>query len=150
MNYSIPLENSLISGVFNFLFCQTEATFSNKNDMVLNQPRYDIKELKNQSQVQVRFSELAKQWQEETIDYSSLNEILKHKAYLAIIALGRPAIHLILNELERSPHFWFTALESILIASNEEANPVDEADYGNLRKMTDAWLSWGKEKRYLY
>ena len=93
--------------------------------------------------------EIAKQWLDETIDLSSMPEILDHKAYRAIVALDRPAIPLILNELERAPNYWFTALESILIANDEEANPVNESDYGHLRKMTDAWLDWGREQGYL-
>lgn len=112
-------------------------------------PNYDIDELNEQLQLVQKFNELVHEWHDETIDLSSMTEILSHKAYLSIIGLGRPAIPLIFSELKRSPDYWFTALASILSANDEYTNPVNDEDRGDLEKMTEAWLAWGKEADYL-
>ncbi len=110
------------------------------------QPRYTDTD---QTQIRQKFRELAQRWDEETLNLSSLTKILSHEAYLAIIALGRPVLPFLFSELEQRPNFWFTAISSILRANNEYADVVDEADYGNLQKMTDAWVEWGREQGYL-
>lgn len=112
------------------------------------QPRYNAQAL-GEPQVKQRFRELAQQWEEETLNVSSLTEIFSHEAYLAIIALGRPVLPFLFSELDQRPNFWFTAISSILLANNEYADVVREEDYGNLQKMTDAWVEWGKEQSYL-
>lgn len=119
------------------------------NDATGSQPRYNVVDFLSQQQIKQKFNELAQRWDEETIDLSSLTEILSHESYLAIIALGRPVLPLLFSELEKHPNYWFTAISSILRANDEYSDVVDEADYGNLQKMTDAWLEWGKEHSYL-
>lgn len=114
-----------------------------------SQPKYNVLDFLNQTPIKQRFKELAQRWDEETLDLSSLKEILSHEDYLAIIALGPPVLPFLFAELAQRPNFWFTAISSILRANNEYVEVVDEAAYGNLQKMTDAWLEWGKEQGYL-
>jgi hypothetical protein len=88
-----------------------------------------------------KFQRLADQWKRETLDFSSLTEMVAHPAYLGIIAMGKAATPLLLAELETKPMHWFVALAAI-----NDTNPVPPADAGNLRKMTEAWLKWGRER----
>jgi len=50
-----------------------------------------------------------------------------------------------LHDLDAQPSLWVWALPEIT-----GANPVSPADGGNIRKMSDAWLEWGRiESRYI-
>lgn len=69
-----------------------------------------------------------------------------HPSYLAIIGLGKEALPFILKDLQRETNHWFTALRAI---SKVESSPVRSEDAGNLKKMREAWLKWGKDNGYL-
>jgi hypothetical protein len=88
------------------------------------------------------FATLAVEWANATILMSSLEQTVLHPAYQQIIGLGPDALPLILQELERSPAYWFWALASI---AREDA-AADAADFDEAR---DLWLEWGREKGYL-
>ncbi|MFH0912551.1 MAG: hypothetical protein V1807_02765 [Patescibacteria group bacterium] len=89
-----------------------------------------------------RFYRLAKQWEEDpgVRVASSITLISQHPAYQEIIAMGWDAVPLILGELSIEPGHWFVALYEI---TGED--PVPEDCHGNMRKMTEYWLAWGKE-----
>ena len=91
--------------------------------------------------LQETFDALAAQWERETAHHSSLDIIEAHPAYQEIIGMGEAAVPLILRELERTPAWWFMALEQITGES-----PVQEKDWGKLQAITDAWLEWGRRK----
>ena len=74
---------------------------------------------------------------------SSLTEMFSHPAYRQIIALGDPAVPLLLAELERDPDWWFAALKAIT-----GADPVPAASRGKLSEMARAWLEWGRAQGY--
>ena len=93
--------------------------------------------------LRTEFEALTLTWNEETKFFSSTSQISSHPAYQSIIGMGPVAIPWILRELKKGPDHWFHALKAIT-----GADPVAPADCGNVRKMTDAWLSWGRE-RYL-
>ena len=90
------------------------------------------------------FQELTRQWQEETAHLSSQTQMAMHPAYQRIIGLGPVALPLIFRELERRPNFWFWALRALT-----GENPVRPEDVGKVRKMTDAWLAFARERGYL-
>src|SRR5207247_626048 len=96
------------------------------------------------SELEAMFRALAEKWRLDTEMHSSMSKKLQHPAYQSIIAMGQPAIPLILRELRDRPGFWFEALKAITgqspVPSNERTDP---------RRMRDRWLKWGKEKRYL-
>lgn len=86
------------------------------------------------------FARLAAEWKAARTPTSSARRMAEHPAYRAIIALGRPAVSLILDELRREPDHWFIALSEITGAS-----PVPAESRGNLSAMTDAWVKWWDE-----
>ena len=92
----------------------------------------------------LRFRDLVRQWKEATAFTSSGTEISLHPAYQQIIGMGKEAIPLILEELQREEDHWFWALKSIT-----GTDPVPPGDRGNLPKMTAAWLRWAQTNGYL-
>jgi hypothetical protein len=96
--------------------------------------------LKN-SKIESEFQELAKKWKKQTGHYSTMIHVTRNENYLRIIALGKPIIPFILKDMEKEPDYWFEALR---ILSND--NPVPKEHLGDLYKMTDDWLSWGRKK----
>ncbi len=91
-----------------------------------------------------RFHDLVREWKTAKVFTSSGSEIALHPAYQQIIGMGKDAIPLILEELQREEDHWFWALKAI---TGED--PVAPNERGQLPKMTQAWLRWGKEHGYL-
>ena len=84
------------------------------------------------------FERLAREWIGATRFLSSVSQITAHPSYKEIISLGRPAIPLILRELEKETAFaWFNALHSIT-----GENPVPEKYAGCFHIMKGFWLHW--------
>jgi hypothetical protein len=90
-----------------------------------------------------KFNRLADTWQTAVAHLSSSSKRDNHPAYQEIIALGQPVVPLLLRDLERTSRHWFTALSLIT-----KANPVAAEDAGNIRKMVQKWLDWGKKQGY--
>jgi len=91
----------------------------------------------------IRFTMLKRKWEAETAMSSSVTEISIHSAYQEIIGMGPIAIPYILSELRQKPGHWFWALNAIT-----GENPVAPEHRGNIRKMTEDWLRWGKANGY--
>jgi hypothetical protein len=85
------------------------------------------------------FQHLLKAWKEEKRFISSMTAIEGSSHYLGIIALGQAAVPLLLQELVHRPDYLFTALRRI---TGEDPVPAD--DRGNLRRMTEHWIAWGR------
>ena len=96
-----------------------------------------------ESDAELTFRELAEEWRESIRLSSSLTDMFLDSAYQRIIGMG-PTASLILRELELRPAHWFWALSAI---TGED--PVNPEDAGRLRRMTDAWLEWGRERGYI-
>ena len=90
-----------------------------------------------------RFDRLAQKWKKETGHLSKVTRRCTHPAYQEIIGMGVAVVPLILHELKESRDDWFWALSAIT-----SENPITEADAGNVLKMTEAWLRWGRAKGY--
>lgn len=90
------------------------------------------------------FQELAERWSSETRLLSSLTDKVLHPAYQDIIGLGPDAVPLLLRELQHNSGHWFWALSHIT-----REDPINPEDAGNVRKMTEAWLEWGRERDYI-
>jgi hypothetical protein len=92
---------------------------------------------------ETRFRELARQWKEATLLLSSITEMATHPAYQQIIGMGHTVLPWIFAELRQEPDQWFWALKAIT-----GADPVAEADRGNVRAMTQTWLNWASAHGY--
>ena len=88
-----------------------------------------------------RLRPLEAQWKADTEFLSDAGKIINHPAFRAIIALGAEVVPLMLHDLERQPSLCVWALPEIT-----GENPVPAADGGNIGKMSDAWLKWGRSK----
>lgn len=91
-----------------------------------------------------RFQRLADEWRKGRGVSSSISQLVMHPAYQQIIGMGQMAVPLLLRELERVPDQWFWALKAI---TGED--PIADMDRGNLKKMTQAWLEWGRNRGIL-
>jgi hypothetical protein len=93
--------------------------------------------------VEERFRRLEAVWHADVCYSSSSAEIKGHPAFQEIISLGEAVVPLMLRDLEQAPHFWVWALPRIT-----GADPVPVSDRGNIARMSEAWLRWGKEHGY--
>ncbi|HEV2987002.1 MAG TPA: hypothetical protein VG759_01065 [Candidatus Angelobacter sp.] len=94
--------------------------------------------------VQDHFLELAKRWRTEIKTVSSTTDMVLNSAYQDIIGMGKLVLPLIFRELHRNGGHWFWALRHIT-----QENPASPQDAGNIEKITEAWLRWGREHHYL-
>ena len=93
---------------------------------------------------QKQFNRLAEQWTRETGHESFIQRAALHPAYQQIIGMGPRVIPLILRDLEETHRQWFWALRAITGQS-----PIPDESKGNVRKMTEAWLDWGRLNHYI-
>jgi hypothetical protein len=91
-----------------------------------------------------KFARLASQWREETRALSSDSDIVANFNYHQIMGMGERALPLIFDEMEAHGGRWFWALRAIT-----GENPVRPEDRGNVRRMTEAWLEWARERKYV-
>lgn len=92
----------------------------------------------------MRFGYFAEQWRAGRGATSSITKMAMHPAYQQIIAMGPRVIPLILRQLEsegNEPDMWFWALRSL-----SNVDPVSNADRGNITRMAQAWLAWGRTR----
>lgn len=99
---------------------------------------YDANELEQ------RFRNLATTWKNDTRFSSATTEIVLHPAYQQIIGLGRPALPLVFAELMKEPYHWYWALQCI---TGED--PSQAGEEGDLQKLRERWLQWGRSKGYV-
>lgn len=93
----------------------------------------------------VRFQGLVEKWHAERGATSSIDEMCTRPAYLSILAMGAEALPLLIGRLKiegDNPDHWFVALHYI----TKGADPVPEADKGNMAKMASAWIDWASRQ----
>jgi hypothetical protein len=90
--------------------------------------------------VEQRLRRLESQWKAETQFLSDAARITRHQAFQQIIALGPDVVPFLLHDLAAQPPLWVWALPEI---TGED--PVPESDAGDIRKMSGAWVQWGRE-----
>jgi hypothetical protein len=93
--------------------------------------------------VEQRFRRLEAVWNADTSHLSSIAKIVNHPAFREIVSMGRAVVPLMLRDLEEQPRLWVWALPEIT-----GANPVALADRGNIAKMSEAWIAWGRANGY--
>lgn len=87
-----------------------------------------------------KFDELAIEWVRGVGPVSNTQEMISHPAYKTIVAYGSEATPFILQHLKHGPSLLAWALFDIV-----GINPVHPSESGNLKKVTKAWLKWGKK-----
>jgi hypothetical protein len=91
--------------------------------------------------IEQRVRQLANERAELTAYRSNMGGLRHHPVYQELLALGEPAVPLILGELERKPSAsWFGLLGAI---ADESPIPTD------VEAMASAWLEWGRRHGYL-
>lgn len=90
-----------------------------------------------------KFQRLASQWHKAVDHLSSTTARIGHPAYQEIIDLGPAIIPFLLRDLEKNSTHWFYALQKIT-----GADPVAESAAGNVPRMAEAWLQWGRLNGY--
>ena len=95
-------------------------------------------------QTEHEFRALADHWWRETVYLSNSSRRQTHPPFLKIIGMGRPAVPLILREMqtERSAREWCYALQVI----TGESPGGGRMTYPEKKA---AWLGWGREKGLL-
>ncbi len=89
--------------------------------------------------VEEQFRRLQAVWDAEIAYSSSYTEIVDPPAFQEIVRLGEAVVPLMLRDLEQAPRLWVWALPAIT-----EENPVPAKDAGNIARMSDAWVRWGR------
>jgi hypothetical protein len=103
----------------------------------------DRSEIEGES-VAERFHRLAAEWSMDVRNVSSLSAMSSHPKYRQIVDMRWEVVPLLLVDLQRNRRFWLPALHEIT-----GIQPFDPSDAGNSKRMIDAWLRWGKNKRYI-
>lgn len=96
------------------------------------------------AQVREQFEALAADWRDQSKYLSNSRQMAMLKPYQRIIGLGRAAVPLILEDLQRDPDHWFWALEAITGESPYQPDTVGPFTAIDVRKAADAWLEWGR------
>lgn len=94
--------------------------------------------------VEERFHQLADEWSREVRTISSVKDLTSHPDYQKIIALGWDVVPFLLTDLTQKHRFWFPALSAIT-----GIRPFDPSEAGNSKRMTEAWIAWGKRKKLI-
>ena len=92
-----------------------------------------------------RFAQLRDQWKSESRYLSNTAQMAMLWPYQQIIGMGPAVVPLILTELHREPDHWFWALQAIT-----GHDPIESSDWGDLCRMTDAWLEWADQNGIIY
>ena len=88
-----------------------------------------------------RFQRLLETWRRATDHHSSLTIIRSHPAFQELVALGEPAVPLMLRALADPFNFELTtALQTI--TGETPAAAADQA------ATVKAWLDWGRQRGY--
>ena len=92
--------------------------------------------------LRARFEELLALWQRDTMLFSDPDRIFGHPAFDRIVALGDPAVPLILEKVHKGSVFLCAALHAI---TGAEPAADDDTSLG----FCDAWTRWGQAQGLL-
>lgn len=89
------------------------------------------------------FNAISKSWKNNTAHLSSSTEIANHedmRILLEIFGKAESLLPYILEDMQKGSVEWVHVLPVIT-----GENPVSEENAGNIQKMADTWLEWGKD-----
>jgi len=127
-NVTLQLIGQLEKNVDTLEKIQIDELLMNKYYSLIPSEEYNIRE---------KFMSLYKSWKNDTALLSSITEKCIHPSYQQIIGVGSNVLPYIFEMLSDRFDHWFWALKAIT-----GADPVDQADKGNIKKMREAWLNW--------
>lgn len=90
-----------------------------------------------------RFELLTLTWQRDTQLSSISLDLTAHSAYQQIIGMGERALPYIFEKLALGQAHWYIALQAIT-----GINPIKKEHRGNIPKMTEDWIEWGRSNGY--
>jgi hypothetical protein len=93
--------------------------------------------------VEERFRRLEETWIAEVGHLPSSKALRNHPAFQEMISLGEAVVPLMLQDLQVRPRLWVWALPAIT-----GADPVPASDRGNIARMSEAWVRWGRANGY--
>lgn len=96
-----------------------------------------------------QFKLYSQNWKNETRGFSTILHKVQNDNYLDIIGIGEPAIKFILEDIQKQSSFLFIALKHLVKVHMNEVSPVTKDDLGNVKKMINAWVLWGKSKNII-
>lgn len=135
------LEEEQIIETFEIFQCGGEDHGRNREMKVLEPPHLEFIRSKYTEVIREDFLKLAEAWHKDTDYQSSIQRKTGHPAYLKIISMGKAVVPFILQELQKRGGHWFIALSVIT-----GADPVPSEHYGDMEKVTEDWLGYGKEQ----
>jgi len=137
------IETNIEAGVLHGFAIRAEGLIERKRQRMASLNQLVRAPSEESGELVIAFKALADRWQRETGMLSSISKKYNHDAYQKIIALGKPVVPLILQELQNNPAYWFKALESIT-----KASPIGNGQRVDLAAAAAAWIAWGKEMGY--
>jgi hypothetical protein len=93
--------------------------------------------------VEQQFPRLAATWHQAVAHHSSSRLRESHPIYQQIIRMGPAVVPLLLKDLETNRRHWFSALAALT-----GADPIPAEHAGDIPKMAEDWLRWGREHGY--
>jgi hypothetical protein len=90
------------------------------------------------------FAMLVEAWKAETINLSSIAQVLASEPYRKILSMRERAVPLIIRQLKvegTNPYHWWGALREL---TNE--NPVPDNLKGDIRAMSRCWIEWARNR----
>lgn len=96
-------------------------------------------------ELESKFMELAEKWKDDTGLFSTTTKKVVNDIYLDIIGLGKDIIPFILRDLKNGGSAnWHAALKALA-----KENPVPDNDSNKNRKVREAWVKWGENKKII-
>lgn len=142
MNYNMPYGHSTMATVPVGALVGGSAEASIGSRRVFVEPRqHVVGQSQIKSLIPAEFRKHETKWTRDTRYSSSLSDKYLHPSYARIIGMGPSVVPLILQRLKQQPNDWFYALRAIT-----GANPVRPGDAGDMQKMAQIWLAWGKKR----
>lgn len=89
-----------------------------------------------------KFWDLIRQWEYDTRNTSSANQIFGHTSVASIIRMGQEAIPLVLKAMKENFHLTF-----VLHKLTGEW-PVKDEYAGNGPKIVECWQKWARKRGY--
>jgi hypothetical protein len=93
--------------------------------------------------IEDKFERSATAWHKAVAHHSSSRVRDNHPTYQEIIGMGPAVVPLLLKDLEVNRRYRFAALTLIT-----GADPISKEYAGNIPRMPEAWVRWGRENGY--